>query len=190
MNLVRRRVRNKVIYEAHLVAERPVWRRPGVYATAPDAVAGTDLGPSTCAVVALDAATQEPVSALLVRATADVQLQAERKASELRLRRLQRAQDRSKRATNPAAFGADRKGRPARGSYLPGHRLAKSATYKRRSRVIADLHRRMREARRMRTNLLARTIVSQMGTKIVTEDLSIRCWQRTWGPLCAVVLPR
>jgi hypothetical protein len=147
---------------------------PRRYDFIPEAVVGVDLGTSTLAALGVAGS-----GALLVRPSgAEKAHDKERKAH---LRRAQRAQERSRRANNPEAYGPDKHGRPGRGSLKRGVRLALSNTYRSRRRTIADEARKRTEAKTNSANRLARRIVSQCGANIITEDVSLRAWQKTWG---------
>lgn len=177
VSLERRVVRGRPRYEAHLVARLTPYRTPGLYDAVPGARVGLDLGVSSLAAVGLE--DGRVTAALLVRPSAEERARERDRA--LRRRRAQRALDRSRRNTNPKAFGPDKKGRPHRGSYLPGHRLTTSKSYRARAARLADEDRRRTAERTRRRNELARTIVTEMGADLVTEDVSVRPWQRRWG---------
>ncbi len=177
VSLERRVVRGRPRYEAHLVARLAPYRAPGLYDAVPSARVGLDLGVSSLAAVAVE--DGRVAAALLVTPT-NAQREAER-ARALKHRRAQRALDRSRRTTNPEAFGADAKGRPHRGSYLPGHRLTKSQSYRTRAARLADEDRRRAAERTRRRNELARAVVTEMGANLVAEDVSVRPWQKRWG---------
>ena len=177
VRLVRRRVRGHYLYEAHLLTTLTPWRAPGLYRDAPATTVGIDLGVSTLAAVALH--DDRVTGALLVKPTAE---EKERAAAErARLRRRQRAQERSRRATNPTAYGPDKKGRPGRGSLLPGHRLSTSVAYRERRSRIRDDYRRRAEERECQRNVLARRVVTELGTRGVSEDASPAQWRARWG---------
>jgi hypothetical protein len=176
--LVRRAVKTKTIYELHLVCEKPVWRPAGCYDNVPAARVGTDLGTSTLAAVGVDA-TGRVTGAVLVRPSDDERAYA--KEAGARLRRRNRAQDRSRRANNPGAYEPDKHGRPGRGSLKRGTRLTTSANYRRRGRAIADESRRATAAKVGAANHHARKIVTTCGADIVTEAVRMKAWQKTWG---------
>lgn len=177
VSLERRVVRGRPRYEAHLVARLAPYRAPGLYDHVAKARVGLDLGVSSLAAVAVE--DGQVTAALLVTPT-NAQCEAERTRA-LKRRRAQRALDRSRRATNPEAFGPDAKGRPHRGSYLPGHRLTTSQRYRARASRLADEDRRRAEERKRRRNEIARLVVTELGTDLVAEDVSVRPWQRRWG---------
>ncbi len=177
VSLERRVVRGRPRYEAHLVARLAPYRAPGLYDHVPSARVGLDLGVSSLAAVAVEGG--RVTAALLV--TSSVEERAREKERALRRRREQRALDRSRRNTNPAAFLPDARGRAHRGSYKPGARLVTSRAHRERQQRLTDEDRRIVEERKRRRNGLARTIVTGLGADLVTEDVSVRPWQKRWG---------
>lgn len=178
LKIVKREVRGHHDYEVHLLCTKAPYRDPARYAAVPDAVVGVDLGVSTLAAVGVDG-DGAVTAALLIRPTAE-ELELRREVARKRVRAL-RALERSRRATNPDAYGLDRHGRPGRGSRRPGVRLTTSKAYRRQRRVLRDKRRREHEARAITTNCAAICVVQRCGTRIVTEDVSVKAWQRTWG---------
>ena len=177
VRLVRRRVRGHYLYEAHLLTTLAPWRAPSLYRDAPATTVGIDLGVSTLAAVALHG--DRVTGALLVKPTAEEKARAA--AARAKLRRQQRAQERSRRATNPTAYGPDKQGRPGRGSLLPGHRLSTSRAHRERRNRIRDDYRRRAEERERQRNVLARRVVTELGTRGITEDVSSAQWKARWG---------
>jgi hypothetical protein len=178
VKIVRREVRSHFVYEAHVLCAKEPYRDPSRYGSAPDGVVGVDLGVSSLAAVGIgpDGALTD---ALLVRASAQ-ELEQRRLVARQR-RRTQRALERSRRATNPDAYGPDRRSRPGRGSRRPGIRLATSKSYRDRRRSLRDERRRERESRVITTNRTAVAVLQRCGTNIITEDVTVKAWQRTWG---------
>lgn len=140
------------------------------------AVVGIDAGPSRLAIVS--AAGSE---------TADLappDLLAERRHERQRLRRRQRALDRSRRATNPGCF--DGRGRWRKGKKAD----VKSNRYQRLlERQSADA-RRAATHRRHDETALARRLVVEHGGTVVTEKLDFRAWPRSrYGKRTAFTAP-
>jgi len=126
-----------------------------------EGVVGLDIGPSTIAAVGASEAIFEPFCPPVIHPWKEQ-------------RRLERAMDRSRRATNPACFNADgawKKGVKARNRSLRYQRLA----LKRRER-----ERRLAAERKRCHGELANRILGQ-GTTIKTEKLSYRAFQRRFG---------
>jgi transposase len=178
VKIVRRQVRGHFVYEMHLLCAKEPYRDKTRYAKAPKAVVGVDMGVSTMAAVGIgrDGAITH---ALLVRATPE-ELEHRRSVARKR-RRTQRALERSRRATNPNAYRPDRHGRAGRGSQQPGVRLTTSKAYRAKQRGHRDEWRCEREARVITTNRTAIAVVQRCGTNIITEDVVVKAWQRTWG---------
>jgi putative transposase len=155
--IIRRQIRSHTRWYVQLVQEgRPPLRR----ATCPGVV-GLDIGPSTIAAVGDSEAVFESFCPSVIQPWKDQ-------------RRLERAMDRSRRATNPACFNADgtwKKGVKARNRSLRYQCLA----LKRRER-----ERRLAAERKRCHGELANRILGQ-GTTIKTEKLSYRAFQRRFG---------
>ena len=178
VKIVRREIRNHFVYEAHVLCAKEPYRDPSRYGCAPDGVVGVDLGVSSLAAVGIGP-DGELTDALLVRASA--QELEQRQLVARKRRRTQRALERSRRATNPDAYGPDRRSRAGRGSQRPGIRLATSKAYRATRRALRDERRRERESRVITTNRTASAVLQRCGTNIVTEDVTVKAWQRTWG---------
>jgi hypothetical protein len=97
------------------------------------------------------------------------------------LRRRARALERSRRASNPHAYGPDRRGRPGRGSRKPGTRLVVSNGYRTLRAQQADAARRAAAERRRRIDHLAIDVVATFGPSLLVEKTSKRAWMRLWG---------
>ncbi len=178
VKIVRRSVRSHDDYEAHLVCTRPPYRDPARYAEVPDAVVGVDVGVSSLAAVGI-CPNGTVADALLVRPTVE-ELERRCKMAQ-KQRRTHRALDRSRRATNPDAYAPDRHGRPGRGSRILGTRLSHSKSYRRRRLSLRDDRRREREARAIVINRTATLVIQRCGKSIITEDVNVGSWKRTWG---------
>ena len=64
-----------------------------------------------------------------------------------------------------------------------------SRAYREARRSLRDERRREREARVIPTNVTARQVVQRCGTNIITEDVSVKSWQRTWGKSLSYFAP-
>jgi len=124
-------------------------------------VVGLDIGPSTVAIVSDDAVGLERLAPSVEQPWK-------------RMRALQRAQDRSKRAMNSDNFNAN--GTIKRGP----KRWAKSGRYQRRQHKLADLERKLAAARKRDHGHLANKILG-LGNVIQTEKLSYRSFQKNYG---------
>ena len=186
VRIVRRETRHHVVYEAHLLCAKEPYRVPARYASAPCAVVGVDLGVSTLAAVGLgegDVLTD----AILVRPSS-TELEKRRVVAAKRRRTL-RALERSRRAMNPDAYAPDRHGRAGKGSRKAGTRLKNSRAYRTARRDLRDERRRERETRVMTTNVTASLVVARCGVNIVTEDVVVKAWQKTWGKSLSYFAP-
>ena len=155
--LVRRRVRGRDRWYAQLVQEgtAPTKCTPGA------SVVGLDLGPSTIAAVSGADATLERFCPTVEQPWRE-------------LRRLERAMDRSRRATNPDHF--DRRGRAKKGK----RRWLRSRRYHRLAEKRRERERRLAAERKRAHGELANRILAQ-GKSIKTEKLSYRAFQRCFG---------
>lgn len=124
-------------------------------------VIGADLGPSAIAVASSDAVALEPFAPSVEQPWA-------------RIKRLQRAQDRSRRAMNPDNY--DAKGRPLKGRLV----WQKSKRYLARAAELADLERRLAAGRKADHGNLANRILRQ-GATVRLEALSYRAFQKNFG---------
>ena len=88
------------------------------------------------------------------------------------MRRLQRAQDRSRRATNPDCF--DERGRAVKGK-RPRN---KSRTYRHRQARLRKLQRRATAQRRTDAEALTRRVMT-LGTRVAVEKTNHRAWQKS-----------
>ena len=120
---------------------------------------GLDIGPSTIAIVSNEYVGLQNLS--------NHKLDEHKKE----IRRLQRAMDRSRRATNPNNYNEDgiiKKGRKT-WSY--------SNNYKRLRHKLNKIHRKLRINRSISHEILANFIIS-LGTDIRVETLNIQGWQK------------
>lgn len=178
VSVVRREIRGRFVYEAHLLCAKAPYRDPARYENVPGGVVGVDLGVSTLAAVGVGA-DGSLNDALLIRPTPE-ELEQRRLVAQ-KHRRALRALEHSRRVTNPDAYGPDRHGRAGWGSRRRGARLTTSKAYRRQRQVLRDERRRQSEARVIRTNVTNASVVHRCGRNIFTEDVSVKAWQRTWG---------
>src|SRR5260221_20753 len=167
VRLVRRKMGLRNRFYAQLVCEGTPYRKPQhIRGTG---VVGLDLGPSTIAVVAQQAALREPFCP---------EVAPEAQA----LRRLERQLDRQRRANNPANY--DDKGRVKHGKkrWHVSKRQRKVHTRRR------DLHRRRAPPRKRSHGQLADRVLA-LGDTFQLERLSYRAWQRTYGRSVQVCAP-
>lgn len=130
---------------------------------------GLDIGPSTIAVVA------DGAVALQVFAPSVEQPWAE-------IRKLQRAQDRSRRAMNPDNYNADGTAKTKPTSWN------KSTRYLKRQAEIAELERKLAEGRKSDHGQMANRILS-LGLIVKTEKLSYTSFQKNFGRSTKVRAP-
>ena len=125
-------------------------------------VVGLDIGPSTVAVVGDQAVGLE-------------QLAPSVEQPWKQMRTLQRAQDRSRRATNPDLFHAN--GTAKRGA---SKGWVRSNRYRARQARLQDIERKLAEARKRDHGHLANKILV-LGNVIQTEKLSYKSFQKNFG---------
>ncbi len=156
--LLRRRVRGTSRWYVQLVQ---TGTSPLVPTTTAGAVVGLDLGPSTIAAVSEQDATLEQFCPGVEQPWRE-------------LRRLERAMDRSRRATNPEHFDAEGRAKKGKKKWKRSRRYRKLAE-KRRER-----DRRLAAERKRSHGELANRVVAQ-GDTIKTEKLSYFGFQRAFG---------
>jgi hypothetical protein len=169
VRLVRRKLGERHRFYAQLVCEGRPYRKPQHQLGT--GIVGLDLGPSTIAVVAEQAALLQPFCP---------EVAPDAKA----LRRLERHLDRQRRANNPANY--DERGRVKKGKQ--GKKRwqvsARQRTVQARRR---DLLRKLAATRKRSHGQLAHRVLA-LGDTFQVERLSYRAWQRTFGKsvqLCA-----
>lgn len=137
---------------------------------------GLDIGPSTIAL----SATGHSATPLLV-ALVPLAPSVDPQYKEIRI--LQRAQDRSRRATNPDNYNTDGTIRKVVKD-KQGKRTTKiwtrSSRYKARQADLADKQRKMAAARKRDHNQLSNQIVA-VGANVKTETLSYVAFQKSFG---------
>ncbi len=156
--LVRRLIRGRDRWYVQLIQEGAA---PVKYALGTGDVVGLDVGPSTIAAVSAKDATLERFCPTVEQPWRE-------------LRRLERAMDRSRRATNPDNF--DRRGRAKKGK----KRWVRSRRYQRLAEKRRERERRLAAERKRAHGELANRILAQ-GSTIKTEKLSYRAFQRCFG---------
>jgi hypothetical protein len=134
----------------------PVKYKPG-----PKRRVGLDVGPSTIAVYGKDHAALVPLAPEVIHPWREI-------------RRLQRAMDRSRRATNPECFNAD-------GTFRQGTTIrVRSAGYRALRNQVAETERVLAERRERSHGNLANRILG-LGTLIQSETLSYTAFQKCFG---------
>ncbi len=130
---------------------------------------GLDVGPSTVAMVAEGAADLVGFCPTIKQPWQEV-------------RRLQRALDRSRRATNPHCFGPD-------GTWKKGARQSVfSSRYRKLKTRIAEAERRLASERKRSHGEISNTILSH-GTVVHSETLSYKAFQKRFGRSVKVKAP-
>ena len=141
---------------------------PAKHAVAKGAIVGLDIGPSTIAVVGDD-------SASLVK-FCDSVVQPWKKT-----RRLQRAMERSKRATNPHCFNTN-------GTWKRGQKFTPSKRYAVLRTEYAEVERKLAAERKRSHGELANQILG-LGNVIQSETLSYIAFQKNYGKSVKVRAP-
>ena len=159
VRIVRRTVRGRTRWYAQLVQEgfapRKDWQKKV------KGVVGLDLGPSTIAAVAEKDAVLETFCPSVEEPAAEI-------------RRLQRAMDRSRRATNPDCFDPD-------GTFKKGEKIkVRSSRYRKTAGRKAEMERRLAAERRRSHGEFANRVLAQ-GNTIKLEKLSYRSFQKCFG---------
>ncbi|MCL4318846.1 MAG: RNA-guided endonuclease TnpB family protein [Firmicutes bacterium] len=168
VRLVRRNIRGKTRYYAQLVCEGKPYHKPEQIIG--NEIVGTDIGPSTIAVVG--------------ESKAELKLFAEEVARDhKRIRRLGRKQDRQRRANNPDCY--DELGRAIKGK----HPTKKSRHQRETEAVLRELYRRESAHRKTLHGQLANQILT-IGRYIKTEKLSFKAFQKMFGRSIGVRAPK
>ena len=158
VRVIRRKIRGESQFFVQLVCEG----NPKQRFEPRDQVAAIDLGPSIAAIVSPDRAAL--VSFL---PTIDEDLAAKRI--------LQRAMDRSRRATNSHCFNPD-------GTWKHGKRQTVfSKGYCELRSQLAEQERVMAERRDRAQGQLSNIVIRDFGKVVNTERLSKKAWQKLWG---------
>lgn len=131
---------------------------------------GLDLGPSTIAIVSGTEAILQPLCPTVTQPWAES-------------RRLQRAMDRSRRATNPKNFQGDQ-------TAMKGPKTwAKSSRYRTLASRHSEIECRLAAERKRAHGELANRVLA-LGSQIRTEDLSYKALQRMFGWSIKICAPR
>jgi len=155
-------VRGRTRYFALICLEGSPYRDPDYLVATREGVVGLDVGPSLLAVVGED-------NGVLLNRAPKAAL-AQRKARAARIRRAQRAIDRSRRAMNPDCY--DQQGRA-----IEGKRPTKTSERQRRKQgKLRKLARGERVNRRRDAVRVARDVMA-IGTTVAFESNSYRSWQ-------------
>ena len=166
VRLVRRKLGERTRFSVQLVCQGVPYQKPHHHLGS--GIVGLDLGPSTIAVVSVQAALLQPFCPEVAPDTRA-------------LRRLDRKLDRQRRANNPANY--DKRGRVKRGP--------KRWKVSKRQRQVQgrrrELHRKLAATRKRSHRQLAHQVLA-LGNAFHLERLSYRAWQKTYGrsvQLCA-----
>ncbi len=174
VRLVKKELRGKNRYYAQLVCEgHPAIKAnedgERIHLIGSESV-GLDIGPSTIAIVG--------------DTKAELALFAEAVVSDHRhIRKLQRKQDRQRRANNPDCY--DALGRAIKGK----HPTKKSEHQRDTEAVLRELHRRESAHRKTLHGQLANEVIA-IGTKIKTEKLSYKAFQKLFGRSIGIRAPK
>ncbi len=133
---------------------------PSKHAVAGGSIVGLDIGPGTLAVVGDNSASLVKFCETVVQPWKET-------------RRLQRAMDRSKRATNPQCFNAN-------GTWKKGQKFTPSKRYMAIRTEYAEVERKLAAERKRAHGELANQIL-ELGHVIQSETLSYRSFQKNYG---------
>jgi hypothetical protein len=168
VRLVTRTIHGKNRYYAQLVCEGVPYPKPE--RTMGNETIGLDIGPSTLAMVG---DTQAELTTFAEEVARDHQ----------KIRRLQRKQDRQRRANNPDCY--DGLGRAIKGK----HPSKKSQHQRDTELVLQELYRRETAHRKTLHGQLANEILA-VGKYILTEKLSYKAFQKMFGRSMSVRAPK
>lgn len=168
VRLVKRNVRGKDRFYAQLVCEGVPYQKPG--RVIGDEKIGLDTGPSTIAEVGNTHASLRLFAEDVVR-------------DHKRIRRLQRKQDRERRANNPDCY--DELGRAIKGK----HPWKKSHRQIATEAKLRDLYRKEAAHRKTLHGQLANEILAK-GKYIYTEKLSYKAFQKRYGKSIGIRAPK
>ena len=156
--IIRKRIRDRNRFYVQLIQEGyPPKKKNKIVGN--NTSVGLDIGPSTIAIVSNEYVGLHNLS--------NHKLDNHKKE----IRRLQRAMDRSRRATNPDNYNED-------GTVKRGKRTwTYSNNYKRLRHKLNKIHRKLRINRSISHEILANFIIS-LGTDVRVETLNIQGWQK------------
>ncbi|MCY0893247.1 MAG: transposase [Acidibacillus sp.] len=174
VRLVKKEVRGKNRYYAQLICEgQPAIKTnedgERIHLIGSESV-GLDIGPSTIAIVSDTKAELELFGEAVVR-------------DHRHIRKLQRKQDRQRRANNPDCF--DEKGRAIKGK----HPTKKSRHQLETEAALRELYRRETAHRKTLHGQLANEVIA-VGAIIKTEKLSYKAFQKLYGRSISVRAPK
>lgn len=166
-----RRIKGNYAWYAQLMQEgmQPIKRKSGKSVGIKSGKVGLDIGPSTVAVVGEDTAS-------LIKFCDTIEQPW--KAT----RRLQRAMDRSRRATNPQCFNEN-------GTWKKGSKFTPSEKYTKLQAEYAETERKLAQERKCAHGKLTNDILHKVGNTIQTESLSYKSFQRNYGKSVKVRAP-
>ena len=168
--LVRRKINGKNRFYVQLILEGTPYQNPNN--TIGSEEIGLDVGPSTIAIVGDTKADLKQFCSELI---------PDRKKK----RKLQRKLDRSRQATNPDNYnenGTVKKGKKGRKNWINSNR------YKSISNELAETDRKLAAHRKSLHGQDINEIIA-MGTRIKTEDVSYKAWQKMYGKSILVRAP-
>jgi putative transposase len=164
--ILKREIRGKTLWYAQLILEGVP---PTKGRTIGDGAVGLDLGPSSVASFSLEKAGLENFCPTVTQPWKTV-------------RKIDRALERSKRATNPDNFNAN-------GTVKQGRKKwNRSARYQKLARERKEAERKLASERKRSHGELANQILAQ-GKIVKTEDLSYRAFQKSFGRSVKVRAP-
>jgi transposase len=167
LRLVKKIVRGKVRWSVQLVLEGlPCQKEKNTFSYN---TCSLDIGPSTIAGVGEDDAFLAQFCDEVVQPWNEI-------------KREQRAQDRSRRATNPENYNPD--GTVKKGS----RKWHRSNRYKKRHKQIAETQRRLVATRKRQHGEMCNKVLN-LGKNVKTEDLSYRSFQKNFGRSVTVRAP-
>ena len=168
VRLVKREVHGRNRYYAQLICEGLPYQKPE-HAIGHETI-GLDMGPSTIAIAGDTHATLTMFAEEIVR-------------DHKKIRRLQRKQDRQRRANNPDCY--DEKGRA-----IKGKRPTKKSRHQRETEaLLRELYRRETAHRKTLHGQLVNQVIA-IGTQIKTEKLSYKAFQKMFGRSISVRAPK
>jgi hypothetical protein len=141
---------------------------PAKHTAAEGSVVGIDVGPSTVAIVGDNSASLIKLCDTVIHPWKEI-------------RRLQRAMDRSRRATNPQCFNRD-------GTWKNGQKFTPSERYTALSAEYAEAERKLASERKRAHGELANRIIG-LGNIIQSETLSYLAFQKLYGKSVKVRAP-
>lgn len=165
IRIIRKKERGKIRYYGQIV----LGGNPLIKRAIGKGEVGLDIGIHDIAIVGDNIASLEQLCPTINKPYADV-------------RRTQRAMERSRRSTNPHCYAAD-------GTWIKGHKITSRSTRYQEKRIkLSDKERRLACERKRSHGELSNIILS-IGTRIRTERISHKAWQKTFGRSVGVRAP-